>query len=845
MQRRFPAVAALALTMALTPKLVMAQSTSWVGGAGSAGTNWNEIGNWSSGVPNSGTQVFIDTIAVAPTVLGVSGTTSATAGNTWVGYNGVGDLTIQNGYTLTTTGVGRVGSNSTSNGSVTVTGQGSEWAMNQTLIVGVDGSGALTISDNGTVSQTQPNVPGSGYTVIGGRSFGTLLVESGGSLISAGDGFIGGLSPGDSGVGHVTTTGTNSAGTPSLWSVTGQLHVGYAGTGTLDLESSGLVVAEKGTIVANLSTSTGILTVTGGTLQTLSLAAGTGTAQVNFDGGTLSATADNANFITNFSGTQLNIGSGGLTIDDAGHAIGNDATSVFTGGGGLTKMGSGTFTLLGTNTYSGPTAINNGTLQLDGSIASSATVNSAGTLSGIGSVFGGVSNFGNVMPGDGGPSGALTITGAYVGNGGRLTINSVLGDDASPTAQLALSGPTASASGNTNVVVNNVGGAGAQTTGAGIAVVVASGGATTLPTAFRLAPGTVVAAGPFQYLLFRGGNGGDSNSWYLRSHCDEAFCPELGPDPAPFYRPETSIYGALPGMARSLGIASVGTFHERYGDQNAVRSAGGRAWGRVFGEHNEQGASGELDTRFEGWLGGVQLGIDAFRWRGDDGSQDAGGVFVTIAKADGDVNGNAIGVANTYAGSSDISGNGVGAYYTHIGPGDWYLDSLAMVTFYEADGMTTNNVATNVGGSGAFLSLEGGVPIALGLGVSLEGQGQLIYQHLDFGGTTDPFSTVGFDTADALTGRLGLRLAAFDGAAYRPYLKANIWQDWSGTDRTIYANTHVLSSKDNSTALEVGGGVVGEVSQTVSWWGVVDYTTDVAGNDLEVVRGNLGVKVGW
>ena len=41
-----------------------------------------------------------------------------------------------------------------------------------------------------------------------------------------------------------------------------------------------------------------------------------------------------------------------------------------------------------------------------------------------------------------------------------------------------------------------------------------------------------------------------------------------------------------------------------------------------------------------------------------------------------------------------------------------------MVTFYNADGTSTNYVATNNGGSGAF---------------------QLIYQHLDFGGTTGPF----------------------------------------------------------------------------------------------------------
>ena len=338
--------------------------------------------------------------------------------------------------------------------------------------------------------------------------------------------------------------------------------------------------------------------------------------------------------------------------------------------------------------------------------------------------------------------------------------------------------------------------------------------------------------------MFQGGNGGDPNNWYLRSHAE-------GPGPTPFYRPEASIYGALPSMARSLGIASVSTFHERYGDQDAVRGGGGRAWGRVFGEHHNESASGELDTRFEGWLGGVQLGIDAFRIRNDNGAQDAGGFFFTLAKANGDINGHTIGIANAFAGESDLSGPSFGAYYTHIGPSNWYADALVMQTFYEADGTSINNVATNVGGSGTFLSLEGGVPIALGYGATLEGQGQLIYQRLDFGGVTDQFSAVGFDSADVLTGRVGLRLAGEFGPAWRPYLKANLWQDWAGTDRTVYNGVHVLSSTDDSLALELGGGLVGDVSQTVSLWGVVDYTTDVADNDIEVIRGNLGVKVGW
>ncbi len=153
---------------------------------------------------------------------------------------------------------------------------------------------------------------------------------------------------------------------------------------------------------------------------------------------------------------------------------------------------------------------------------------------------------------------------------------------------------------------------------------------------------------------------------------------------------------------------------------------------------------------------------------------------------------------------------------------------------------------TNVGGSGTFLSLEAGIPIPLwSTGVFIEPQAQAIYQHLDFGGATDDASTVGFDPADALTGRLGLRLGLDLDPTWQPYLKANLWQDWAGTDHTVYANVHRLSSKDDSTALEFGGGLVGTLSDTLAVWGVVDYTTDVADNDVEIIRGNLGVKVGW
>jgi fibronectin-binding autotransporter adhesin len=121
--------------------------------------------------------------------------------------------------------------------------------------------------------------------------------------------------------GTVTVTGAGSTlintGAPGL-------EVGVFGTGVLTIANGGTVTASGslGTTVALASGSTGTVNLnSGGILQTRALTAGSGTARVNFDGGTLRALASVPGFVTGFSGTALNIASGGLTIDDAGFTV--------------------------------------------------------------------------------------------------------------------------------------------------------------------------------------------------------------------------------------------------------------------------------------------------------------------------------------------------------------------------------------------------------------------------------------------------------------------------------------------------------------------------------------------
>lgn len=219
-----------------------------------------------------------------------------------------------------------------------------------------------TVSGAGGAAQPILNV-GDAFTVAN-----TLV--TGGSLVISGTL----TSP-------VVISGTGQLSISATGQINGSVTSGATGRNTGIIRAALLVT---GGTFTNSGSVQGATTINGGSLLLTVSGIGTvsdlsATAALTVNGG--SVTVDTAQTVGNLAGTG-----GALTLNATltvgGNGVSSGYSGVISGSGGLTKVGGGTLTLSGANTYSGATTLSNGglTIAAGGSLASTFISASGGDI---------------------------------------------------------------------------------------------------------------------------------------------------------------------------------------------------------------------------------------------------------------------------------------------------------------------------------------------------------------------------------------------------------------------------------------------------------------------------------
>ncbi|OPG75942.1 autotransporter outer membrane beta-barrel domain-containing protein, partial [Pseudomonas ogarae] len=473
-----------------------------------------------------------------------------------------------------------------------------------------------------------------------------------------------------------------------------------------------------------------------------------------------------------------------------------------------------------------------------------ATLNNAGTV--------------NLTQGNTRTNDTLTVQGNYVGNNGQLHLQTVLGADDSPSDKLVVNGGTLT--GSTAITVTSLGGTGARTTQDGIEVVQAQGGAVSDTGAFSLAQ--AVSAGAFDYRLFRGGATGNENNWYLRSTlvagpvaAPSPTLPVLpaavpGAAPIPLYRPEVPTWSVLPPAAAQLTLMALGTFHDRQGDQRLLTENGafGAGWGRVYGKDLDQTWAGTVTPRFDGSIKGFQVGNDLYSSPLSSGQTQRIGFFVGHTELNGNVDGFNLGFEGRRAGKIELDGDSYGLYWTLTNPTGGYVDAVVMGTRLDGDNRSERGLKIDNRGHALTLSAEAGYPFAVAADWVLEPQVQIIHQKVSLDTQDDGVSRVEFDSDSAWTGRLGARLKGryqVSGIPVEPYLRANLWHTFSGTDTVTFDDTERVETQQRASTGDLGVGVIVSLAPAVSVYAGADYSNNLDSRQQRSVSGNLGVRISW
>ena len=603
----------------------------------------------STGHVNGGSNaVSIQNSGSGATVITTTGTINS--GN--MGINAVnGSHTT--GLTIITDsefGVGKDAINATNNGTgataITTTGTINSGNVGINTVNGSHTTG-LTISTDSTF--------GVGVDAINATNNGT-----GGSIVST----SGNISSGRHGIyANNDTTATDiTINSSSNIGVGGDgINTTNNGTGMTEITISGTVSGEHGIYAVNGGNATDMTIDVSGDVSSWATGIyaennGAGKTSIINTGEIGAPSYGNAITTKGRSNTITNAGRiiGKVQLGNEGNTFTNANAGTWDMSGDMSDFGTGSNSLVN----SGILITANGSFS-DG--VQTTTLSNVGTLTNSGSL-----TMANERAGD-----TTVIDGNYIGKGGTLTFDTVLGDDNAVTDKLIINGNT---SGISSVLVNNIGGNGAQTLN-GIEIISVNGESDGVFTQDGR-----IAAGAYDYSLVRG-KGINSNNWYLSSWQDQG-------DTAQVLRPESGAYATNLALSNNLFTTRLHDLigKTQYTDVMTGEKSATSMWVRNEGGHNRsRDSSGQLKTQANRYV--LQIGGDIAQWssNGDDlyhlglmagyaNSKSKTVSSINGYRADGSVNGYSTGVYGTWnANNVDKTGAYIGTWVQY----NWFKNRVS------------------------------------------------------------------------------------------------------------------------------------------------------------------------
>ena len=327
------------------------------------------------------------------------------------------------------------------------------------------------------------------------------------------------------------------------------------------------------------------------------------------------------------------------------------------------------------------------------------------------------------------------------------------------------------------------------------------------------------------------------------------------------YTASVPAYTLIPNLNLEVGYETVGTLHQRRGENQALSweksQANNQIWGRIIGKHIALDGKKRLNLSAD--LAGFQFGHDFDISSSKNGGKRLTGGYVGYTHANSKFYDeyraeNGVVLDDKYTGKAKTENLHVGVTHTRYSEDGSYIDFVGQLSWMQNKYNSLDSKAKNHG-LGVALSGEVGRPFVLskektnnGDSWIIEPQAQLIYQYLGLNSFTDDMRSVHQDKQHNLRSRIGVRFAynnLTDHEKVRTlYFTTNVWHNFRNTSASNIGEDNV-TEKLAKTWGEVGLGAQFATSSNTHIYADARYEQSLSGTKHQGYKGSIGIKYSW